>query len=72
VYRSKEKNNLDTVRVGYKRGKYIENKEKTPARKQVASRTTRDHFTTSFHDGFLVGLSFDPEDGGDVFFRNVR
>jgi hypothetical protein len=26
---------------------------------------------TCFHTGFLLGLFFDPEDGGDMFFRNV-
>jgi hypothetical protein len=25
-----------------------------------------------FHVGFLLGFFFDPEDGGDMFFRNVR
>jgi hypothetical protein len=25
----------------------------------------------SFHAGFLLGLFFDPEDGGDIFIRNV-
>jgi hypothetical protein len=24
-----------------------------------------------FHTGFLLGLFFDPEDGGDMFLRNV-
>jgi hypothetical protein len=24
-----------------------------------------------FHAGFFLGLSFDPEDGGDMFLRNV-
>jgi hypothetical protein len=24
-----------------------------------------------FHAGFLIGLFFDPEDGGDMFLRNV-
>jgi hypothetical protein len=26
---------------------------------------------TCFHSGFLVGLFFGPEDGGDMFFRNI-
>jgi hypothetical protein len=26
---------------------------------------------TFFHAGFLLGLFFDPEDGGDMFLRNV-
>jgi hypothetical protein len=26
---------------------------------------------TSFHAGFLLGLFFDPEDGGYIFLRNV-
>jgi hypothetical protein len=26
---------------------------------------------TCFHAGFLLGLFFDPEDGGDIFFQNV-
>jgi hypothetical protein len=26
---------------------------------------------TCFHAGFLLALFFDPEDGGDMFFRNV-
>jgi hypothetical protein len=26
---------------------------------------------TCFHAGFLIGLHFDPEDGGDMFLRNV-
>jgi hypothetical protein len=24
-----------------------------------------------FHTGFLLGLFFDPENGGDIFLRNV-
>jgi hypothetical protein len=26
---------------------------------------------TYFHAGFLLGLFFDPEDGGDMFLRNI-
>jgi hypothetical protein len=26
---------------------------------------------TCFHAGFLLGLFFDPEDGDDIFLRNV-
>jgi hypothetical protein len=25
----------------------------------------------SFHAGFLLGFFFDPDDGGDMFLRNV-
>jgi hypothetical protein len=28
-------------------------------------------FATCFHAGFLLGLFLDPEDGGDMFLRNV-
>jgi hypothetical protein len=28
-------------------------------------------FTTCFHAGFLLGLFFDPVDGGDMFLQNV-
>jgi hypothetical protein len=27
---------------------------------------------TSFHDGFLLGLFFDPEDGDDMFLSDVH
>jgi hypothetical protein len=43
---------------------------KKPAWKQAAS-TARVLLATSFHAGFLLGLFFDPEDGGDMFLRNV-
>jgi hypothetical protein len=33
---------------------------KKPARKQVAS-----------YAGFFLGVFFDPEDGGDMFLRNI-
>jgi hypothetical protein len=28
-------------------------------------------FAICFHSGILCGLFFNPEDGGDIFFRNV-
>jgi hypothetical protein len=34
----------------------------------VASRAL---LATCFHAGFLLGLFFDPEDGGDMFLQNV-
>jgi hypothetical protein len=27
--------------------------------------------TTRLHDGFLFGLFFNPEDGGEMFLRNI-
>jgi hypothetical protein len=30
-----------------------------------------DYFAICFHAGFLLGLFFDPEEGGDMFLRNV-
>jgi hypothetical protein len=35
---------------------------------QVASRSL---LATSVHAGVLLGLFFDPEDGGDMFLQNV-
>jgi hypothetical protein len=28
-------------------------------------------FTISFHADLLFGLFFDPEEGGDIFLRNI-
>jgi hypothetical protein len=33
-------------------------------------QTEKNRLTTCFHDSYLLGL-FDPEDGGDMFLRNV-
>jgi hypothetical protein len=32
---------------------------------------TGTRLATCFHAGFLLGLFFDPEDGGDMFLQNV-
>jgi hypothetical protein len=34
-------------------------------------RESRDLLATCFHAGFLIGLFFDPGDGGDMFLRNI-
>jgi hypothetical protein len=34
-------------------------------------KISRASTVTCYHAGFLLGLFFDPEDGGDTFFRNV-
>jgi hypothetical protein len=33
--------------------------------------TLQAELATCFHAGFLLGLFFDPEDGGNMFLRNV-
>jgi hypothetical protein len=42
--------------------------------KRYIRNRSRQHevlLATCFQAGFLLGLSFDPEDGGDMFLRNV-
>jgi hypothetical protein len=44
---------------------------------QLFGETCRFHFqgdllATCFHAGFVLGLFFDPENGGDIFLRNIR
>jgi hypothetical protein len=41
---------------------------KKPARKWVASRASEEQYLFL---PFLLGLFFDPEDGGDMFLRNI-
>jgi hypothetical protein len=43
-------------------GKFLKKKKETSMEALLA---------TYFHAGFLLGLFFDPEDGGDMFLRNV-
>jgi hypothetical protein len=37
----------------------------------VITPCSRALLATCFHTGFLLGLFFDPEDGGDMFLENV-
>jgi hypothetical protein len=40
-------------------------------RRKGQARNYQDLFATCFHDGFLFGFFFDPEDEGDTLLRNV-
>jgi hypothetical protein len=42
-----------------------------PAKTRNSGYLIIDVLATCFHAGFLLGLFFDPEDGGDMFLRNV-
>jgi hypothetical protein len=46
---------------------HLQVKKKSSATNQRESRWP----ATCFHAGFLLGLFFDPADGGDMFLRNV-
>jgi hypothetical protein len=37
----------------------------------IADGASRAVLATCFHAGFLLNLFFNPEDGGDMFLRNV-
>jgi hypothetical protein len=46
----------------------------TPCSTLKVNRSFVEHVTSIFwllHDGFFLGLLFDPDDGGDMFLRNV-
>jgi hypothetical protein len=44
---------------------------KKPAWKQATSRRISPLLAIFFHIGFLIGLDFDLENGGDIFLQNV-
>jgi hypothetical protein len=41
------------------------------AMREIVGKNTISLLVTCFHTGFLLGLSFDPENGGNMFLRNV-
>jgi hypothetical protein len=43
----------------------------TPCRPLKVNDVSEDLLATYFHAGFFLGLIFGPEDGGDMFLRNV-
>jgi hypothetical protein len=47
---------------------HLQDRRISRARNQFASRAL---LAPCFHAGFLLGLLFDPEDGVDMFFRNI-
>jgi hypothetical protein len=55
-------------RFGGTRRLYLQGRRISRARNQSESRWQAELF---FHAGFLLGLFYDPEDGGDMFFRKV-
>jgi hypothetical protein len=43
----------------------------TPSSPKKATDFSEEHIATCFHAGFLLGLFFDTENGGEMFLRNV-
>jgi hypothetical protein len=41
------------------------------AKQETSVKASRAMLATCFHAGFLLGLLFDPDNGGDMFVRNV-
>jgi hypothetical protein len=56
-------------RFGKTRRFYLQLRRISQAKKQRKAGRKQDYL---LHAGFFIGLSFDPEDGGDMFLRNVR
>jgi hypothetical protein len=49
----------------------VEDKVRQETSMKQAERISRNRSRTLLHDGLLLGLLFDPEDGDDMFLRRV-
>jgi hypothetical protein len=43
----------------------------SPPSSGLKNKPNKALLATCFHDGFLLGLFFEPEDGGDMFLRHI-
>jgi hypothetical protein len=62
----------DAYAVPLMRNETQRNEEHNREEHKTPTTTHTRLLVTRFHVGFLLGLFFDLEDGGDMFLRNIR